>query len=83
MPTWQTPSRAPPYLGEDGVLAAGVQLRVGAVVAGQLPVDVELGHGGRRAALRALQALRDEGRALLGQQQERLHALAGDVQLEA
>lgn len=40
-----------PYLGEDGVPTAGVQCRVGTVLPGQEPVDVELWQGARSRAL--------------------------------
>lgn len=66
------------YLGEDGVPAAGVQRRVGTVLPGQEPVDVELWHGVRSRALRGLQTVGNEGFALLGQHQEWLHALTRD-----
>jgi len=58
------------YLGEQGVLAAGLQGRVVPVLHGQPAVDVEAGHEVGLAGLRVLQALRDEGGTPLGQQQE-------------
>lgn len=69
-----------PYLGEDGVPAAGVQRGVSTVLPGQVPVDVQLWQGVRGGALRGPETVGDEGCALLGQQQERLHALARDEQ---
>lgn len=68
------------YLGEDGIPAAGVQCWIAAVLSGQVPVDVQLWQGVRRGALRGLETVGDEGCALLGQQQEWLHALARDKQ---
>lgn len=69
-----------PYLGEDGVPTPGVQRRVGSVLPGQEPVDVELWQGVRSRALRGLQTVGNEGFTLLGQQQEWLHVLTGDKQ---
>lgn len=66
------------YLGEDSVPAAGVQCGIVTVLPGQVPVDVQLWYSARGAALRGLEAVSDEGCALLGQQQKRLHALAKD-----
>ena len=66
-----------PYLGEQGVLAAGLQRGVVPVLHGQPAVDVEAGHEVGLAGLRVLQALRDEGGASLGQQQELFDVLCG------
>ena len=68
-----------PYLGEQGVLAAGLQRGIVPVLHGQPAVDVEARHEVGLAGLRVLQALRDEGRAPLGQQQELLDALRGSI----
>lgn len=69
-----------PYLGEDSVPAAGVQCRVGTVLPGQAPVDIQLWRSVRGIALRELETVGDESCALLGQQQEWLHVLARDKQ---
>lgn len=71
------PSGSVSYLIEHGVLAAGVQRRVVSVLHGQASVDVELGHEVWLPGLGVLQALRDEGRAAFGQQQELFYALEG------
>lgn len=65
------------YLSKHSVLAAGVQRRVISMLHGQTPVDVETGHEVWLAGLRVGEALRDEGRATLGQQQELLYPLVG------
>ena len=65
-------------LCKDGLLAAGIQRGVVFVLHSQSAVDVETGHGGGTTGLRVLQALGDEGRAALGQQQVLLYTLGGD-----
>lgn len=63
------------YLGEDSVLAAGVQGRVVPVLHGQASVNVEPWHEVGLAGFRVLQTLGNESCALLGQQQELLDVL--------
>lgn len=65
------------YLSKHSVLAAEVQRRVISMLHGQTPVDVQTGHKVWLAGLRVDEALRDEGRAALGQQQELLYPLEG------
>lgn len=65
------------YLGEHSVLAAGVQRGVISVLHSQTSVDVETGHKVWLAGLRVDEALRDQGRAAFGQQQELLYSLEG------
>lgn len=65
------------YLSKHSVLAAGVQRRVISMLHGQTSVDVETGHKVWLAGLRVNEALRDEGRATFGQQQELLYPLEG------
>lgn len=48
-----------PYLGEDSVLADGVECRIVTVLHGQTPVDVESRHEIGLAGLRVLEALGD------------------------
>lgn len=63
------------YLGEDSVLAAGIQGRVVSVLHSQASVNVEAWHEVGLARLRVLQTLGNESRAPLGQQQELLDML--------
>ncbi len=63
------------YLSEDSIFTRGVQSGIVTVLHGKATVDVKAGHEVRLTGLRVLQALGDEGRATLGQQQELLYAL--------
>lgn len=63
------------YLSEDSVFTRGVQSGIVTVLHGKATVDVKAGHEVRLTSLRVLQALGDEGRATLGQQQELLYTL--------
>lgn len=65
------------YLIEHSVLATRVQRRVVSVLHRQTSVDVKSGHEVWFTGLRVLEALGDEGRSALGQQQELLYALEG------
>lgn len=70
------------YLSEDSIFTRGVQSGVVTVLHGKATVDVKAGHEVRLTGLRVLQALGDEGRAALGQQQELLYALQGSTKFE-
>lgn len=63
------------YLGEDSVLAAGVQCRVVSVLHSQASVNIKPWHEIGLAGLRVLQTLGNESCAPLGQQQELLDML--------
>ena len=63
------------YLGEDSILAAGVQGRVVSVLHSQASVNIEPRHEIGLAGLRVLQTLGNESCAPLGQQQELLDML--------
>lgn len=63
------------YLSENSIFACEVQSGIVPVLHGKATVDVKAGHEVRLTGLRVLQALGDERRATLGQQQELLYAL--------
>lgn len=70
------------YLSEDSIFTRGVQSGVVTVLHGKATVDVKAGHEVRLTGLRVLQALGDEGRATLGQQQELLYTLQSSTKFE-
>lgn len=70
------------YLSEDSIFTRGVQSGAVTVLHGKTTVDIKARHEVRLTGLRVLQALGDEGRAALGQQQELLYALQSSTKVE-